>query len=562
MVNSHEAGLAVKSEVASVSLRSCAVVAPGEGEALQIVLEAAVSGWLTGTVEELAVARTLEELVKVLLRRVLNLGVMVLGAALQRRDMKWRDGRAHVPCPKCRSGMTKKKNRASIKRKTLLGEVSHERTLWKCPKCGHTLVPLDQELHVGVKANRHDRGFVSLLLHMVTALQFAKGCELFERSTGHAASTQLAQGLAEEVGGELFNQEMAEANAAWERQFKEPDLFLPGGEKLVGLPQPGTVYIMEDNSKVGIHEGPRGRGAPAGKPNSFFDRLGKHQKAKKVRKDKTGAGAWHDDDAFDDDKEKEEHEESRYRDVRALIIFGAADLIEGKGGRKYIEKKVIRAHIGTADEWKKLVHLALFQTGALWAQRVVTITDGGSGIWPLMNELLPRTEGRTVVQILDWCHAVGHLWKVGTAYKGNKTPAQRRAARQWLKPLLDELHEGHPSVVLQRLRKCPTGKAVASDFADTVRKCIKYFEDHSSRMHYGRFRAAGLLIGSGPIESVHAWVIQPRLRLPGMRWSVAGANRMLRLRCSWASGTWDTDITRALDALLKKPRKRKEDATV
>lgn len=103
---------------------------------------------------------------------------------------------------------------------------------------------------------------------------------------------------------------------------------------------------------------------------------------------------------------------------------------------------------------------------------------------------------------------------------------------------------------------------MASDFADTLRKCNKYFQDHSSRMHYGSFRAAGLLIGSGPIESVHAWVIQPRLRLPGMRWSVAGANRMLRLRCSWASGTWDADITRALDALLKKSRKPKEDAQV
>ena len=163
-----------------------------------------------------------------------------------------------------------------------------------------------------------------------------------------------------------------------------------------------------------------------------------------------------------------------------------------------------------------------------------------------------------MVQILDWCHAVGHLWKVATAYKGSKTPAQQQAVRKWLKPLLDELHDGHPSVVLQRLRRCPVHMAVAPDFADTLRKCIKYFSDHAGRMTYGRFRRAGLLIGSGPIESVHAWAIQPRLRLPGMRWSVQGANRMLRLRCSWASGTWDTDITRALDALLTKPPKPKE----
>jgi len=419
---------------------------------------------------------------------------------------------------------------------------------------------VDAELQVGHGANRHESGFVSLLLHMVTALQFAKGCELFERSTGIAVSTQLAQGLVDQVGGEMFAAEMARAEEVWQLQFDRPELFLPGGERFVGRPRPGTVYLMEDNSKVGIHEGPRGRGAPEGKRTHYLDRLGKHEKGKRVKADKTGAGHWHDDGA--DDRPDEEMGPSGFKDVRALILFRAVDLKEGKGGRKYIERKVIRTHIGTAEEWKKLVHLALYEAGVFWAQRIVIIADGGQGIWELMQELLPQTPGRTVVQILDWCHAVSHLWKVATAYKGSKTPQQRSAARKWLSSLLDELHAGHPSVVLQRLRNCPTDKAVASDFADTLRKCIDYFDKHSERMLYGRFRKAGLLIASGPIESVHAWAIQPRLRLPGMRWSVAGANRMLRLRCSWASETWDADIASTLDALLRKPVKRKEGAAM
>ncbi len=557
MLRSHRDDLAVKSESsASLESRCGTVVSADEVDTVRCVVQSKLDGWLNETLKQLASARTFEEMAKVVFRCVQQVAVILMVAILEHRDLRWRDGGVCVACPRCKSATRKKKNRSSIKRKTLFGEVSHCRTLWACPRCGHTHVPLDAELHVGVKANRHDRSFVSLLLHLCTVLQFAKGCDLFERCTGQAVSPQMAQGLTEEVGGELFEQEMAEAEAVWERQFKEPELFLPGGEKRLGLPRPDTIYIMEDNSKVGIHEGPRGRGAPIGKPKSFFDRLGRHLKGKKVRKDKTGTGAWHGDDAFDGNKKEEA--DSGFRDVRGLIIFGADDLKETKGGRKYIEEKVIRSHIGTKEEWEKLVHLALFQTGALWARRVVIVADGGAGIWELMGRLLPKTEDRTVVQILDWCHAVGHLWKVASAYKGSKTPAQQLSAREWLKPLLDELHDGHPSVVLQRLRKCPVHGAVASDFADTLRKCIKYFTDHSSRMAYGRFRRAGLLIGSGPIESVHAWVIQPRLRLPGMRWSVAGANRMLRLRCSWASGTWDTDITRALDALLKKPPQRKK----
>jgi hypothetical protein len=527
---------------------------------LPAIPEQAVLAWLRETVAALSTAATLTEMLKVLVPRLGALGVMLLEATLECRDRKWRDVHAHVACPKCGRGMKKRKNRVGAGRKTLVGEVRHSRTFWECPHCHHSYAPVDAELGVGGGANRHESGFVSLLLYMCTALQFEKGCELFQRSTGVPVSTQLAQGLVEHVGGEMLAAEMARAEEVWQLQFEKPELFLPGGERFFGRSRPGTVYLMQDNSKVGIHEGRRGRGAPEGKRTHYLDRLGKHEKGKQIQEDKRGAGHWHDDGT--DDRQDEDAGPNGYRDVRALIIFRAVDLKEGKGGRKYIERKVIRSHIGTAEEWKKLVHLALYEAGVFWAQRVVIIADGGQGIWELMEDLLPKTPGRTVVQILDWCHAVSHLWKVATAYKGSKTPPQRSAARQWLGSLLDELHAGHPSVVLQRLRNCPTDKAVASDFADTLRKCIDYFDKHRERMLYGRYREAGLLIGSGPIESVHAWAIQPRLRLPGMRWSVAGANRMLRLRCAWASGTWDADLAKALEALRKKPPKRKEGAAM
>lgn len=74
---------------------------------------------------------------------------------------------------------------------------------------------------------------------------------------------------------------------------------------------------------------------------------------------------------------------------------------------------------------------------------------------------------------------------------------------------------------------------------DEVRKCIEHFEKHQKRMRYAWYRKHSMLIGSG----VHAWVIQARCRLPGMRWSVEGANAMLRLRCAWASGRFDEEFT-------------------
>ena len=176
------------------------------------------------------------------------------------------------------------------------------------------------------------------------------------------------------------------------------------------------------------------------------------------------------------------------------------------------------------------------------AHQVVIVADGGTGIWELLTELLPQTRFRKTVQILDWYHAASHLWKVGRALKGCKTEAERKVCVDWVCPLLDDISAGKVANVLCRLRKLRPKSDTAKE---EVRKCIKYFKDHQQRMRYAWYRKHDMVIGSGAIESVHAWVIQPRCRLPGMRWSLAGANAMLRLRCAWASGRFDEEFALA-----------------
>jgi hypothetical protein len=204
------------------------------------------------------------------------------------------------------------------------------------------------------------------------------------------------------------------------------------------------------------------------------------------------------------------------------------------------------AHVGTKEEWAQLVHLALYEEGVYWAREVVIVADGGNGIWELVTELLPARDWRRVVQILDWYHASSHLWTVGKVLKGlTKDGKPSPQCCKWVRGLLAYLHRGEVSNVLQRLRKITGGSAPARD---ELRKLIAYYDLHRDRMRYASDRKAGLLIGSGAVESVHKWVIQARCRLPGMRWSVAGINAMLRLRCAWANGRWDDIFAVPLEA--------------
>jgi hypothetical protein len=49
-----------------------------------------------------------------------------------------------------------------------------------------------------------------------------------------------------------------------------------------------------------------------------------------------------------------------------------------------------------------------------------------------------------------------------------------------------------------------------------------YLKTHEDPIRYDHFKAAGLPIGSGLVESACKWLIQQRFKGVGMRWSEVG----------------------------------------
>lgn len=486
-------------------------------------------------------AVTLTAMVLVVLRGVRRLGVAVLEHVLEERDWEFGLRKAHH-CSKCKGPMKRLKNRRKVTRMTLLGKVTYRRCRYACPHCGHRVFPLDEQLSLKGLLRGHSDEFAKDVVLLCTIAPFGKGCELFERFYGVLVSTKLARALTVAVGKRLFEMEMKRADELWELRHKEPELFEPLPARLRQMKRSQRTYVMMDNSKLGIQEGKRGRGAPKLKT---LRKMAQQAKRKAIQKAKRGkAGPLRD---VETPPEAEFVDEESWKDVRALLIFHEDDLAKtgNKKRREILHRRVI-AHVGTKEEWMHLVHMALYEEGVYVAHEVVIIADGGNGIWELLGELLPATRFRRVVQILDWYHGASHLWKVGRALKGSKTAVQRKACIAWVSPLLDDLSEGKVANVLGRLRKLRPKSETAQD---EVRKCIEYFDKHQKRMRYAWYRKKNMLIGSGAIESVHAWVIQARCRLPGMRWSVEGANAMLRLRCAWASGRFDEEFASAAEAV-------------
>ncbi len=485
---------------------------------------------LDAIIDKVKELQSLTGMVTVAITFLRLLGAKLVRMVLEQRDDQLHRGRRGTPCcPRCGTRL-RKPERKAISRMTLLGRLRYWRRSWLCSGCHKSHRPLDATLELVQLHHGHSLEFVKALSLFCVLHAFEHGCTLFERCFGFPVSTHLAYPLVMGIGNQLHTQQMDKADELWKERQTNPEKFEPTPAVLRQKERAQRIYVMMDNSKVRIQEGKRGRGAK------------KRTKQKGV-KERFNVHVTKPVPILEEDQEKAKRGEGDWRDVRALLIYREQDLAEvSKDRRKILHRRVL-AHVGTKEEWMQLLHLAFHEEGVYVAHEVVVVADGGAGIWESIDELLPTTTSRQVVQILDWCHAVSHLWKVAKKWKKGKRKKEVQARARWVDGLVKYLAEGKVSNVLQRLYRLQKGieskKGEKGELYEQLCKCIEYFEKHRGRMRYGLYRKKGMTIGSGAIESVHKWVIQARCKLAGMAWSESGLNAMLRLRCAWASGHWD-----------------------
>ena len=94
------------------------------------------------------------------------------------------------------------------------------------------------------------------------------------------------------------------------------------------------------------------------------------------------------------------------------------------------------------------------------------------------------------------------------------------------------LEAGRMDDVLAALRKPGAG-------AEERAKAIRYLSERRGQMRYDEYRSLGLPIGSGRVEAACKTVVGRRMKCTGMRWTVAGANPVLWVRCARLSGWFD-----------------------
>jgi hypothetical protein len=201
-------------------------------------------------------------------------------------------------------------------------------------------------------------------------------------------------------------------------------------------------------------------------------------------------------------------------------------------------KVVVRLHhrrlvavLGDIEALKPPLWLEALRQGILSAPQVVWLSDGARGLWRLFDEcFIAYATG-----ILDFYHAVQHLWKGAAAWLDGRTTS----ARRWFGWARHRLRHGNPDGVLADLAEALEVESLPDAARETMMTVYAYLDRHRDHIDYEAYKDLGWPLGSGMVESACKWLIQQRFKGVGMRWSEAGFNHLLHLRLAWVNGSFE-----------------------
>jgi len=228
-------------------------------------------------------------------------------------------------------------------------------------------------------------------------------------------------------------------------------------------------------------------------------------------------------------REKQGENGSRWREDKVGAI---TSYLPGNGTEDHPPQPLVTTYVATMEKTEafgKQVRLEAERRGLRRAGTVLVMGDGGNWIDPLS-----RREHLHDQRIVDYYHAVEHLYEAARAALGKDVPESLALAQQ----LKDHLWNGHVDEIIAILKTHAEtlGPPQASDGPDHPRRVLAhnvgYFQTHRRHMDYPTYRRKGWPIGSGVTESA-VKLFNKRVKGTEQFWRLPGVESILTLRALW-----------------------------
>jgi len=167
---------------------------------------------------------------------------------------------------------------------------------------------------------------------------------------------------------------------------------------------------------------------------------------------------------------------------------------------------------------------------ATWA----ALVDGAKPQLKLLKNRA-KAHGVKLTIVLDFVHVTEYVWKAGLAFQAEGSPE----LEIWVRDRLLEILHGKGRRVAAALTRDATKANMTETTRHAVDKCADYLTAYAKHQRYDDFLLQGLPIATGVIEGACRHLVKDRMDVTGARWSLRGAEAILRLRALRTSGDFE-----------------------
>jgi hypothetical protein len=168
-------------------------------------------------------------------------------------------------------------------------------------------------------------------------------------------------------------------------------------------------------------------------------------------------------------------------------------------------------------------------------KRWVALVDGNL---PQIDHLQQLAEEQNIplIIVVDFIHVAQYVWKAARAL----FPDQEAQQDRWTRAHLLAILRAKASLVAAGMRRSATLRNMTTAERQSVDECADYLLHYSPFLQYDKALAEGVPIATGVIEGTCRHLVEDRMNLTGARWSLTGAEAVLRLRALRSSEDFDS----------------------
>jgi len=167
-------------------------------------------------------------------------------------------------------------------------------------------------------------------------------------------------------------------------------------------------------------------------------------------------------------------------------------------------------------------------------KRWVALVDGNRTQIEYLHKLADERKLDLII-VVDFIHVAQYVWQASLALFPNNQSEQD----SWVREHLIEVLHGKASLVAAGIRRSATLRAMAAAERQAMDDCADYLLNYSPYLQYDKALAEGVPIATGVIEGACRHLVEDRMNLTGARWSLSGAEAVLRLRALRSSNDFD-----------------------